>query len=69
VKRFTLGSGSPRGPCGEGEPHAARIRPWQRTRIARLWADDIAEFEVSREGSVLTVRAALAQRDQAACAK
>jgi hypothetical protein len=69
VKRFTLGSGSPQGPRGAGAPHAARIRPWQQTRIALLQAGDVAEFEVSRQGSVLTVRAALAERDQAARAK
>jgi hypothetical protein len=69
VKRFTLGSGSPQGPRGVGAPHAARIRPWQRTRIALLRAGDIAEFEVSRQGSVLTARTALAERDQAVRAK
>jgi hypothetical protein len=69
VKRFTLGSGSPHRPRGTGAPHAARIRPWQRRRIALLRAGDVAEFEVSRQGDVLTVRAALAERDWAARAK
>jgi len=69
VKRFTLGSGSPHRPRGAGAPHAARIRPRQRTRIALLRAGDVAEFEVSRQGSVVTLRAALAERDQAARAK
>jgi S1-C subfamily serine protease len=38
-------------------------------RIALLRAGDVAEFEVSRQGSVLTLRAALAERDQAVRAK